>query len=162
MQPHFATASLFAQRRGRHAQAGRIIEMNESRIDSFHCCRQRCSEMVVESVEFDRDDVFARRSEMQAGGLQHRGRKALRRTLHTVHCSTIIDSHCPRESATQAEAILQVGYRRRIEQGTKRLFAMLRLGRDDRQQRNGSGAWIAATPARANDRHNTGAVRWVS
>src|SRR2546430_966392 len=48
----------------------------------------------------------------------------------------MIDSHRPRKSTTQAEAILRVSYRRRVEQRSKSLFAIFRLCRDDRQQRS--------------------------
>ena len=73
VEAHSAAAGLFTQRGRRHAQAGRLVEIDEARLESvaWQLARLR-AKMVVEAVEFDSDDVSASGPEMQAGSLQHR------------------------------------------------------------------------------------------
>src|SRR4029453_16708919 len=90
--------------------------------------------MVMEAVKLYRNDVFARRAEVQARRLQHRRRKTLWRRLHAIRCGEIIDSHRPGESTAEAETVLQVRYRLGVEQRAKHLLAMLDFTRDHGQQ----------------------------
>ena len=72
MHADLATTELFARTRRGQAKTGCVIEMDMAGHDGFHRSRQRRGEMIVEAVEFDRNDVLAGGSKMQTGCMENR------------------------------------------------------------------------------------------
>ena len=104
VKAHGTTVGLFAELRRRYPEARCVADVNETGLDTLHRLRQGRGEMVMEAMELDGRDIRACSAPMQARGLEHGGRKALRRALYASSLRHRVDMHRTGESAAQAEA----------------------------------------------------------